>query len=137
MEEYLEALWLCEDKGERPARISRVSKMLRISPPSVVGMLKNLEGKGYVEYLPRRGILLTAKGEEIGRRMVRNGMLLEVFMREKLNIRVDERLACGVEHHITTEFVDALCKMLNHPKACPHGNLIPPGECCKVAQQPS
>lgn len=41
-----------------------------------------------------------------------------------------EKTACNVEHTITPELEHAICTMLGHPKVCPHGKPIPPGECC-------
>lgn len=129
-EEYLEALWIIEDEGEEPVKISSVSEKLGVTPPSAVGMLKKLASLGHVEYLPRKGVILSDEGRKIGRHIVRNGMLIEMFMDEQLKIPPDDRLACGMEHHMTEEFAEALCGMLGHPEKCPHNNLIPPGSCC-------
>jgi DtxR family Mn-dependent transcriptional regulator len=52
-------------------------------------------------------------------------------MKKTLNIDVDEGMACGVEHHMTEEFTDALCSLLDHPRKCPHGNDVPKGNCCE------
>lgn len=133
-QEYLEAVWLLENGGEQPARISSVADLLDVSRPSVVQMLQRLEAQGYLRYYPRKGVELTRKGAEIGRRMVRNGMLVEILMVQHLRVKVDERAACGIEHHLTDELADAVCTMLNHPSHCPHGTPIPPGKCCAAQQ---
>jgi DtxR family Mn-dependent transcriptional regulator len=31
--------------------------------------------------------------------------------------------------------VDAICTLLGHPRECPHGYPIPPGECCERSAQ--
>ncbi len=129
-DEYLEAVWLLEESGESPVKISTISQRLSIAPPSAVQMLKKLEKEGYVEYRTREGVALTDKGNEVGRRMVRNGRLIEKLMADSLGIEVDPRVVCGIEHHMSEEFADALCTMLKHPRQCPHGNSIPKGRCC-------
>lgn len=129
-EEYLEALWLLENAGEHQARIRSLAQLLDIAPPSVVQMLKKMEEMGLVKYPKHKGVSLTRKGREIGKKMVRNGRLMEVFAKNKLKIEVDDRLACGMEHHMTEEFSNALCTYLNHPRECPHGFKIPKGVCC-------
>ncbi len=129
-EEYLEAVWMIEETGESPVKISTISQKLSIAPPSAVQMLKKLENEGYVEYKTREGVTLTKKGSIIGRRMVRNGMLIESRMVKSLGIEIDPKVACGIEHHMTDEFADAICSLLKHPIKCPHGNLIPKGSCC-------
>ncbi|MCS4539022.1 MAG: metal-dependent transcriptional regulator, partial [Thaumarchaeota archaeon] len=92
---------------------------------------KRLRRKGLIQYRNREGAKLLPKGRRIGKAMARNGRLLEVLMRDKLEIPVDPRTVNGIEHYLTERFADALCKMLDHPEKCPHGNLIPQGKCCK------
>jgi len=135
VEEYLEAVWLIEEKGERPAKISTISSRLNVAPPSVVQMLRRLEKDGYIVYKAREGVSLTKTGSMIGRRMVRNGRLVEKLMRDSFSIDVDQKVACGIEHHMTEEFADALCTLLNHPQLCPHGNPIPKGRCCRAERR--
>lgn len=129
-EEYLEAVWLIEESGESPAKISTISQKLKVAPPSAVQMLKKLEKDGYIEYKIREGVSLTRKGNKIGRHIVRNGMLIEKLMDDTLGIAIDPKVACGIEHHMTKEFADAICTLMNHPNKCPHGNIIPKGKCC-------
>ena len=128
---YLKAIWLLHESGEKPVRIKTVSRVLDVASPSVVQMLTKLAEHGFLQYLPRQGGVLTGKGEEIGRRMVRNTRLVEVLMTRKFKIDVDERVACGIEHHMTDTFSESLCILLNHPATCPHGYRIPPGKCCQ------
>lgn len=131
IQEYLEAVWLLEEMGESPVKISTISQRLNIAAPSAVQMLKKLEKSGYIKYQPREGVLLTKTGNEIGKRMVRNGRLIEKLMSSSMGIEVDPKVACGIEHHMTKEFADALCTLLGHPRLCPHNNPIPLGNCCK------
>lgn len=129
-EEYLEALVMLEQQGEKPAAVSSVARMLGVKPPSVVQMLHRLDQKGLVEYGEGKGIRLAPKGRRIGRRMVRNGRLMEVFITKKLKLPLDVRLAHTVEHSMTDDFADALCTLLRHPTTCPHQYPIPSGRCC-------
>ena len=132
-QEYLEAIWMIQERTQGIARISAISDKLGVAPPSVVEMLRRLEKNGHLEYRAREGVKLLAKGRKVGRTMVRNGRLTEVFMKETLRIPIDSKVACGIEHHLTERFADALCTLLNHPKECPHGYSMPPGKCCRVA----
>src|SRR3972149_2014323 len=87
-EEYLEAVWLLEELGESPVKISTISQNLAIAPPSAVQMLKKLEKSGYVKYLAREGVTLTRKGRVVGERMVRNGRLIEKMVGGPLGLGV-------------------------------------------------
>jgi len=128
VEMYLKAIWHIKERNE-PVKISVIAKMLNVRQPSVVQMLKKLNGKELVEY-NKAGVFLTETGEKIGSSMMRNSRLLEVLMDSALKVEIDEEMVCGIEHHMNIQFTDALCTMLNHPRKCPHEHDIPMGECC-------
>ena len=129
VEMYLKAIWHIRERGE-DVKISTIAKMLNIRQPSVVQMLKKLNGKNLVEY-NKAGVNLTEEGEKIGSSMMRNSRLLEVLMDSALKVKIDEEMVCGIEHHMNKQFTNALCVMLGHPRKCPHDHKIPMGECCK------
>ena len=129
VEMYLKAIWHIRERGE-DVKISTIAKILNIRQPSVVQMLKKLNGKNLVEY-NKAGVNLTDEGEKIGSSMMRNSRLLEVLMDSALKVEIDEEMVCGIEHHMNKQFTDALCTMLGHPRKCPHTHDIPMGECCK------
>ncbi|MDE1842329.1 MAG: metal-dependent transcriptional regulator [Thaumarchaeota archaeon] len=129
VEMYLKAIWHIKEGGD-PVKISTIAKMLNVRQPSVVQMLKKLNESKLVNY-NKSGVSLTKNGEEIGSNMMRNSRLLEVLMDSALKVDIDEEMVCGIEHHMSPQFTDALCTMLKHPRKCPHDNDIPRGSCCK------
>ena len=131
VEEYLEQLLVFEENGDMLAKISQVSEGLGVAPPSAVQMLKKLEARGLVDYHKREGVHLTEEGRRVATRIIRNHRLSETLMKKTLGKDVDEDVVCGLEHHMTEEFADAICTLLGHPRTCPHGNKIPSGECCR------
>jgi len=132
VEMYLKAIWHIKEKND-PVKISVIAKMLNVRQPSVVQMLKKLNGRELVEY-NKAGVFLTETGEKIGSSMMRNSRLLEVLMDSALKVEIDEEMVCGIEHHMNIQFTDALCTMLNHPRKCPHEHDIPMGECCSKTE---
>ncbi len=133
VEMYLKAIWHIKERGGE-VKISTIAKMLNVRQPSVVQMLKKLNGKNLVNY-NKAGVFLTEEGERVGASMMRNSRLLEVLMESALKVEIDEEMVCGIEHHMNEQFTDALCTMLKHPRKCPHNHEIPRGECCKTEIQ--
>jgi len=119
IEEYLEALYkLTEDNG--PAKTTDIASELGLSPSSVTEMLQKLENKGYVRYKPYYGATLTKKGRIRGKRITRRHRILERFLTDVLKIKkrdVHEQ-ACELEHAISDEVEEALCRFLGHPEEC-------------------
>jgi len=128
VEMYLKAIWYIRERREE-IKVSSIAKLLNVTQPSVVQMLRKLDGSQLVRY--RKGsVEMTNEGDRIGRQMMRNTRLLEVLMKNALKIEIDEEMVCGIEHHMKDIFTDALCTLLSHPRMCPHGHSIPKGKCC-------
>jgi DtxR family Mn-dependent transcriptional regulator len=128
IEEYLEALYTLTRNGEK-VNTTRISEYLNIAPASVTEMLKKLADKGYADYSPYQGATLTDKGLEIGKKMSRKHRLLERFLHDVLRIGKDKvhAQACAMEHSLSDEAEESLCRFLKHPDRCPDdGKAIPP-----------
>lgn len=128
VEMYLKAIWYIRERGE-DVKVSSIAKLLNVTQPSVVQMLRKLDGSQLVRY-GKGSVEMTAEGERIGKQIMRNMRLLEVLMSDALKIEIDEEMVCGIEHHMKDIFTDALCTLLKHPRKCPHGHAIPRGKCC-------
>ena len=123
VEMYLKAMWLIKENNE-PIKVSTIANLLSIRQPSVVQMMKRIDKMGYVEY-KKLGINLTEKGEKIGANIVRKSRLLEVLMVNYLKVKPDEKIVCGMEHHMSDEFTNSLSSILDNPAVSPNGKIIP------------
>ena len=129
VEMYLKAIcWIRERTVG--IRISSIARILNVTQPSVVQMLKKLYEMNLVTY-NKTGVYLITEGERIGKVIIRNCRLLEVMILNALKIEIDEEMVCGIEHHMNKKFTDALCTLLKHPRICPHDHEIPEGNCCR------
>ena len=123
VEMYLKAMWLIKENNE-PIKVSTVANLLRIRQPSVVQMMKRIDKMGYVQY-KKFDIKMTDKGEKIGASIVRKSRLLEVLMVNHLKVKSDEKIVCGMEHHMNDEFTNSLSSILGNPTISPNGKAIP------------
>lgn len=55
-------------------------------------------------------------------------LLVDVMGMDRSNVDPD---ACQMEHVISRGLEEQICTLLGHPKVCPHGSPIHPGECCR------
>ena len=81
-------------------------------------------------------LALTPIGTEEARRTIRRHRLAERLLVDLLETRGNllEDAACRFEHVLHEGIGEAVCTLLGHPTACPHGHPIPPGECCRRAE---
>lgn len=123
-EEVLETLWSeIEEKGNKfPA--------LGIMEHDEV--IRELQEKGCI-VLADHHIQLTEPGHEEAKNCVRRHRLAERLLTDVLHYKnqLVHDASCKLEHVLHRGLDDHICTLLGHPRTCPHGRPIPPGECCK------
>ena len=130
-EEALEAAWTVQEAGHNTR--SQVQHVCHAELTDEI--LRGLEAEGLVAF-DEESVLLTKKGRQKARRIVRRHRLAEVLVKYGLNVNPDEaeKLGCEMEHYLIPEVEESICILLGHPTHCPHGLPIPPGECCRQSK---
>lgn len=128
VEDYLKILYSITLDG-KAAGTNEISRELHVAPSSVTVMLKKLDDKGYLEYSPYQGAVLTKTGYRFGEKITRRHRLLECFLYLVLHLD-KEKLhdqACEMEHTLYDDTERSLCMALKHPPVCPDDQkVIPP-----------
>ena len=128
VEDYLKTVYDLSKNGT-PASTTEISHTLKVAPASVTEMLKKLAENNYIQYSPYHGTTLTSNGKRIAQRTLRKHRLLERFLYDTLKIdklKVHNQ-ACEMEHALSDEAEESLCRLLHHPDRCPDdGKAIPP-----------
>ena len=81
----------------------------------------------------KKDSLFTRKGLKEAEQCVRRHRLAERLLADVLDVKDPfiHEAGCKFEHGLHHGLEDSICTLLGHPKRCPHGKRIPPGECCK------
>ncbi len=108
MEDYLEKIYeLMNEKGY--ARVSDIASSLEVQPSSVTKMLQKLDENQYVSYEKYRGIVLTSRGQRLGKLMKQRHVMLADFLRmlgvSEETIQHDVE---GIEHHVSPKTLESL-----------------------------
>lgn len=134
LDEVLEILWI---KIEEAGRESVPAEEIVVGPgPVHPEALKILEKNGMIT-VKEGSVHLTKAGLEEARQTIRRHRLSERLFYDLFEISEEqmENVACRFEHLlIKPEIEEKICELLGHPKFCPHGKPIPPGECCDRAE---
>lgn len=129
VEELAEELWTLNEEGSN--RLEDVRRGSRVA--KLDGALAELDRRGLAR-VSGGLVLLTTSGRALAERQVRRHRLAEALFTTVLEVRDDaavNRTACVMEHVLGAGLTDSICAFLGHPKACPHGKEIPPGDCCR------
>jgi len=108
VEDYLERiLELINSKGY--ARVVDIAAALKISQASVTNMVQRLDAEGLLKYEKYRGLMLTAAGKTLARKIAHRHRLLTDFL--KL-LGLDEKVIYhdveGMEHYISAPTLRAI-----------------------------
>lgn len=120
VEDYLERiLELINSKGY--ARVVDIAAALKISQASVTNMIQRLDAEGLLKYEKYRGLILTAAGKNLARKIAHRHKLLTDFL---TLLGLDQRIIYhdveGMEHHVsppTLRAIEALTAQLRRRPA--------------------
>lgn len=125
-ENYLKCIYDIQSQNEKVTN-KRVAEAMGVSAPASSEMLKKLQQESYLEKQETLGLRLSQKGLLAVSALIRKHRLLEVFLMNVMHYNPldihDE--AEVLEHAVSDMFVDRLDELLDFPKYCPHGSVIP------------
>lgn len=107
--------------------LGRLAALSDVTPGTVTTMMKSLADAGFVDYLPRQGVVLTERGKKDATGMLRRHRLIELFLVETLGFDWSEvhPEAEILEHAVSDRIVDRIDELLGFPAFDPHGDPIP------------
>jgi putative ABC transport system ATP-binding protein len=126
----LEQVWICGESGA-----AALAQGVRTPGTSdALPTLRRMAELDLVQLCPDSTVQLTEAGRRRARDVVRRHRLAERLFKDTFAVDDSEAhtQACKFEHIISPELDQRICTFLGHPKTCPHGNPIPPGECCET-----
>lgn len=112
LEDYIEAILLFEE-SDGDARVTKISKKLNVSKPSVTEALQILKDKKIVNYNPYKPITLTNKGKNLAIKVKDRHEKLYTFLRDVLKVDKEkaEMQACRMEHILEKDVINKFCNL--------------------------
>ena len=127
-EDYIKAIYELTIQNDQPMiKTNEISEYFGFTDQSVNEMIKKLNQKKFVNFIPYKGINLTKKGKKEAIRMIRAHRIWEVFLTDKLGISWEDvhEDAEKLEHATSERVLSLLYDYIGKPDFCQHGNPIP------------
>ena len=123
----MKAIYRITGDSEDYATTTAIAEALRISSPSVTGMLKKLAKERLVNHSPYYGARLTEPGRRRAVKILRRHRLVELFLQKCLHMSWDEihQEAEVLEHALSERLEARIDAWLGSPRFDPHGAPIP------------
>lgn len=115
-EDYLESMLILKEKNGYIRSVD-IAELLGVTKPSVSNAMKRLREEGYIEMNRSGFITVTEKGMDIADKIyTRHKKLTSYFVALGVDPDVAEEDACKIEHDISDETFNALCRCI---ESCP------------------
>lgn len=128
IDEALELLWVLGEENKRDLKTFKLSS----EDEDIDTVIEKMIYDGLVK-IEGDDLILTDQGKRNSKGLIRRHRLAERLFTDVFDLRgatIHEE-ACKMEHILSEELTDSVCTFLGHPPLCPHGKVIPRGECCK------
>jgi DtxR family Mn-dependent transcriptional regulator len=125
-ENYLKSILLLFSR-EEVVSATKLSRLLKVSMPTVNSMVKRLKKQGLMNYEKYKPLSLTTKGKQEALLVIRKHRLSEMYLKEKMGFGWEEvhEIAEELEHIGSNVFFERMDELLGFPKIDPHGSPIP------------
>ena len=126
-EDYIKYIYEASHEIKTHLSLKDIASYFSYREQSVNEMIKKLQKKGYVKYLPYQGVTLLKKGEKEAIRMIRSHRIWEVFLEKYLGYSWEEvhQEAEHLEHAGSEKMIEKMYELIGKPDSCQHGNPIP------------
>ncbi|MEM1613092.1 MAG: metal-dependent transcriptional regulator [Desulfurococcaceae archaeon] len=125
LEDYLTTIYRLEE-AFGSARITDISRELKVSPATVSKIIRKMEDGDLVRRERYRYVKLTSTGKRIAEEIVRKHRIAEVFLLKVLGFNeLESHLYAHHLEHLPDIIIERMFTIVSKPALCPHGNSIP------------
>ena len=122
---YLEAMYRLNE-SHSAASVSTLAKRFDVRLPTAIEILDKLEQKRLVIKKPWKVPELSKKGFLIAESVMHQHRIVELYFSKALDLNAERSCveASKIAHLLDKTVIEKMCKALNRPTQCNHGNPI-------------
>lgn len=125
LEDYLTTIYRLEEVFGN-AKITDISRELKVSPATVSKIMRKCEEKNLVKRRKYRYVELTNRGRKIAEQIIRKHRIVEVFLSSTLGFNeLESHQFAHYLEHLPDVVIERIYVLIGKPGYCPHGNIIP------------
>ncbi len=122
---YLETMYRLNESHDATS-VSALAKRFNVRLPTAIEILGKLEEKGLVIRKPWKVPELSRRGKPLAEHLIHQHRIVELYFSR--NLGLNSETSCGeaskVAYLLDKKVIEKMCKALNRPSQCVHGNLI-------------
>jgi DtxR family transcriptional regulator, Mn-dependent transcriptional regulator len=122
---YLQTMYRLNESDDI-ASVSVLAKKFDVRPPTTIEILRKLQAKGLVIQKPWKVPELSSRGMALAESVIHQHRIIELYLNTTLGLNsqtsCDE--ATKIDYLLDKTVIEKMCKALNRPTKCLHGNPI-------------
>jgi len=114
------------NESRRATSVSTLAKQFGVKLPTAIGILEKLEEKGFVTRKPWKVPKLSTRGVTLAESIMHRHRIVELYFSRILGLSHEKscKEASKVDYLLDKTVIQKMCKALNRPSHCNHGNPI-------------
>jgi DtxR family Mn-dependent transcriptional regulator len=122
---YLQTMYRLNESDDI-ASVSVLARKFDVRPPTAIEILRKLQAKGLVVQKPWKVPELSTRGMAIAESIIHQHRIVELYLNTTLGLSsqtsCDE--ATKIDYLLDKTVIEKMCRALNRPTKCLHGNPI-------------
>jgi DtxR family transcriptional regulator, Mn-dependent transcriptional regulator len=122
---YLQTMYRLNESDDI-ASVSVLARKFDVRPPTAIEILRKLQAKGLVVQKPWKVPELSTRGMAIAESIIHQHRIVELYLNTTLGLSsqtsCDE--ATKIDYLLDMTVIEKMCRALNRPTKCLHGNPI-------------
>lgn len=113
-------------RSDLPLKVGGIAKKLNLPHSTLGSCIVRLQSGDLVKYKAYKEVILTEKGRELARELIRHAQLIELFLHKSLGLSIEEahKESEKINFLFTCGTINKICEKFNHPITCPCGKPI-------------
>jgi DtxR family Mn-dependent transcriptional regulator len=122
---YLQTMYRLNE-SEDIASVSVLAKKFNVRPPTAIEILRRLQAKGLVVQKPWKVPELSTRGMAMAESVIHQHRIIELYLNTTLGLSYQTSCAeaTKIDYLLDETVIEKMCKVLNRPTKCLHGNPI-------------
>ncbi|MFX1406998.1 MAG: metal-dependent transcriptional regulator [Promethearchaeota archaeon] len=107
-------------------KVGQLARNLKLPHSTIGSCVKRLENEKLVIYERYKPVILSNKGIDLAKELIRHAQLLELLLFKELNLRAEEAHEESEKFNLlfSCNTINKICEKYGHPKECPCGENI-------------
>jgi DtxR family Mn-dependent transcriptional regulator len=122
---YLQTMYRLNESDDI-ASVSVLAKKFDVRPPTAIEILRRLQAKGLVTQKPWKAPELSTRGMAMAESIIHQHRIIELYLNTTLGL--SSQTSCSeatkIDYLLDKTVIAKMCKALNRPTQCHHGNPI-------------